>query len=140
VGRIPLVVIATGTTLLVLAALTLYVRDTGTFVPPPDKVAEGLIRQLSTHRARQTRQLVSSNARATLSADRLAAWFHELTTVTGEIHTIRGKGAINVDDTADAHVVARGTDRSALIGVRLVREQGLWKVVELLVLELDPAR
>jgi hypothetical protein len=139
VGRLSLVITATGTTLLVLGLLTLHVRDTGTFVPPPDKVAEGLIRQLSTHRARQTRQFVSSSALATLSADRLSDWFHELSLVTGEIHTVRGKGAIHVDDTAEAHVAAQGTHRSALIGVRLVREQGLWKVAELLVLELDPA-
>lgn len=130
-GRILAVLAATGVTLLVLGLLTLNLRDTGTLVPPPESVAEGFVRQLATSRVRQTRQYLSQDARAALSPERLAAWFGDLEAAIGRVQTIEGKSFRVADDDADARVVVKGEIKSIELTFHLVREQGLWVILEL---------
>jgi hypothetical protein len=130
-GRILAVIAATGVTLLVLGFLTLNRRDTGTLVPPPEGVAEGFVRQLATSRFRQTRQYLSQNARASLSPERLAAWFADLEAAIGQVQTIEGRSSRVADDDADARVVLVGEIKSIELTFHLVREQGLWLVSRL---------
>jgi hypothetical protein len=130
-GRILAVMAATGVTLLVLGFLTLSLRDTGTLVPPPEGVAEGFVRQLATSRVRQTRQYLSRDARASLSPERLAAWFRDLEAAIGRVQTIEGKSSRISGDKADARVVVTGRITSTALTFHLVREQGLWVIAEL---------
>jgi hypothetical protein len=130
-GRIPALLTATGVMLLLLAGLTLKGRDTGTLVPPPEKVAESLVRQLATGRFNQTRQFLSRDARATIDAGRLSACFHDVEVVTGPVSTVHGESALEAGDTADARVVVSGRLRSVVLFFHLVRERGLWMVSEL---------
>ena len=130
-GRIFAVVAATGVTLLVLGFLTLNRRDTGTLVPPPEGVAEGFVRQLATSRVRQTRQYLSRNARASLSPERLAAWFGDLEAAVGFVQTIECEISRVSGDSADALVVVMGEIKSIALTFHLVREHGLWVVSEL---------
>src|SRR5262245_18982152 len=130
-GRILAVMAATGVTLLVLGFLTLSLRDTGTLVPPPEGVAEGLVRQLATSRVRQTRQYLSHDARASFSPERLAAWFGALEAAIGRVQTMEGKSSRVSADNADARVVVKGEIKSIELTFHLVREQGLWVVSEL---------
>ena len=129
--RILAVIAATGTTLLLLALLTLYVRDTGTLVPPPESVAEGFVRQVATGRVRQTRQYLSHDARLALSPERLSDWFYGLETAIGPAQVIEGEGSRISGDNAEARVIVTGKIKSTALTFHLVREHGLWMISEL---------
>jgi hypothetical protein len=126
--QIVAVIVATGATLLVVALLTLNVRDTGILVPPPEGVSEGLVRQLVTRRVRQTQQYLSRDARATLSAERLSDWLRDLEGEIGKAQSIEGESSRISGDSADARVVVKGEIKSTVLTFHLVRERGLWVV------------
>jgi hypothetical protein len=130
-GRVLSVAGATAAALVALAISSLVLGDESWLVPPPEAVAEGFVRQLATHRFRQTQHFLGQDARATLDPDRLSRWFDELERATGPIHAVDTESASRSGDAASAKVVVVGTLRSSALLIQLRRERGLWKVVVL---------
>ena len=116
----------------VLAALALAVSagDRGTFVPPPESVAENFVRQLMGGRYDRALPLLSRQAAA-------AADVAKLETLALELERAVGGTATQVDATplemkaniAEAAATISGRSHAkASITFALVREKGLWKI------------
>jgi hypothetical protein len=125
------VALATILLLLLTAVAVFWLGDRGTLVPAPEAVAEGLLKQLSTHRYRQTAQFVSDASRAALGPEPLRTWFEALEHRVGHVHQVEGESARVAGDRADAIVRLDGESARATCEVSLARQRGLWVVTEI---------
>jgi hypothetical protein len=122
------VLAATTAMLLLIAAVVFGLGDRTALVPAPEVVAEGLMRQLATHRPRQTAQYVSDSAQPPLTPQALRAWFEPIERRIGPVQQARGERALIDGDTAQAFVLLTGDRYSMRCLLTLVRHQGLWAV------------
>jgi hypothetical protein len=133
------VVGVTAAALLLIAGVVFGLGDRATLVPPPEAVAEGLVRQLATHRYRQTTQYVaqafrpanSDDAGTTLDPRWLRAWFEPIERRIGQVRKVEGQQVSIGDDTAQALVQLEGERGHASAVLSLTRERGLWLVQQL---------
>jgi hypothetical protein len=104
--------------------------DRGLFVPPPESVAEGFVRQLAAGRYDRAIPLLSRNAAAQTDVSRLEALARDLErAVGGVIEQVEGEPQQMEGHIAQASARIRGRGRAeSIITFALVRERGLWRI------------
>jgi hypothetical protein len=130
-SRLLMVLTAAGIALVSLAIAVFVAGDRHTVVPPPESVAQGLLRQLATRRYRQTRQFLSASARSTYTPERLREWVEQLESRLGRMQTVRGEVMDVTGETALVRVTVAGREGKSVVQIRLQRQHGLWLITKL---------
>jgi hypothetical protein len=110
----------------VVAAWVFGAGDRQTFVPPPDAVAEGFVRQLASRRYDRVDSYLSRSHRITAAELRWRC--DPLWRYSGQVNHVDAE--LVARDAERARAVARvsGDVAEARFVVELTREHGLWKV------------
>lgn len=102
--------------------------DRQLFVPPPESVAEGFVRQLAARRYDRARPLLSERAAARHDVAALAGVGRMLEEAAGEIAQVAGIAGVLQSDTARASARVHGRSGDIAVAFDLVRERGLWRI------------
>jgi hypothetical protein len=111
----------------IIALCVFAADDRQTFVPPPEAIGEGFLRQMTARRYDRVEQYFS-RARHEWTAGALRRQFDPLWRRTGTINQVDAELVSIEEDRASVVATARGDDGDASVRFSLTREQGLWRV------------
>lgn len=114
--------------LFVCGILILLFKDRTILVPPPEQVSESFFKQVQMKRYSRALPLLEVSLKREVTPYVLSELRREVESKIGTIQKVKGeKGFIN-GDTASATAQLKGEKKSMQIEVRLMRQQGVWKV------------
>ncbi len=129
--KAPLLVAAMVLGTLAVVALGVFgFRDDATLVPPPEAVAEGFMRAMTTHRYAQALPYLEPALRAR-GAEDLRRRQAEIERVYGHVRDVRGEAGRRSGESASAVAVLRTAHGEVPLRFDLVRQQGEWRVASL---------
>jgi hypothetical protein len=123
--------------LALIAGIVFGLGDATTFVPPPEAVVQGFMRELETKRYERAKSYLSKERRAKVSSETLKELTERLKQNTGKIMEVRGEKGWIQGDRAEASVWLK----TELLGwhslkFALSREDGVWLISDLHSLEV----
>jgi hypothetical protein len=126
-------------TMAMLAGIVFCLGDTSVFVPPPEAVAEGFMREMATGRYERAREYLSKDLAARTGPDELKALAESLKGWTGEILDVRGEQGWSNGQRGEAYTKLK-TRQAGEPSLRLAlwREEGVWAINGLWSLEVNP--
>jgi ABC-type transporter MlaC component len=103
--------------------------DTHVLVSPPEAVAEGFMRSLTTRRYRQALPFLNDELQERVTPEALKAYAQRLEAEHGKIKDVKGEAGWMKGDRAEAHAVLQ-TDQGKEVKhpIRLERSEGAWSV------------
>jgi hypothetical protein len=121
-----------GLALLVSAGAIQLLRDRAVLVPPPEKVVEEFVHEISLERWASARNHLTGPLARRLGPDSLRAFRERLEQRVGRIDDVRGRPLFATDAAAEAAAeVTTTTGDRARLRFPLSREHGLWKISRL---------
>ena len=112
-----------------LAGIVFGLKDTSVFVPPPEAVAEGFIRELVTARYDRARSYLSQELAARTGPVTLQMLMERLRMQTGEILDVRGEPGWRTELRAEAYARLKTRQAGeASLRFTLSREEGVWAI------------
>lgn len=103
--------------------------DRGWFVPPPESTSETFVRHLAARRYDRALAEVSRDAHQRTDVAQLRAQARALEDSVGGINNAAGEPGTIDGERATASVLVQGRRHvQRTVEIRLVREQGLWRV------------
>ena len=107
--------------------------DTHVLVSPPEAVAEGFMRSLTSHRYRQALPFLSDDLQERVTPEALKAYTHRLEAKHGKIKDVKGKAGWVKGDRAEAQAVLQSErGKEVKHPIRLERSEGAWSVSDFL--------
>jgi hypothetical protein len=117
-----------GFSLFLCGIILMYFKDRTTLVPPPEQVSESFFKQIQLKRYSRAIPLLSSNLERKVTSYVLTELKREIEARIGAIEKVKGKEGIIKGDFASASAEVQGKEGSVDIPVKLLRQQGVWKV------------
>jgi hypothetical protein len=117
--------------LLLIAGVVFGGYDRSTFVPVPEAVTESFTRQIVARRFDLAMNYLASQTRQIETPQTLAARFETLSSSTGKINQVAAQPQWMQQDHAAARATIEGDSGETSFDIRLVRENGLWRIDQL---------
>lgn len=123
------VLLVCAATLALLAGVVFGLGDSSVFVPPPEAVVEGFMRELATKRYERALPYLTEDLAARTDADALKSLTARLKSRTGDILDVRGEPGWIDGDRAEASVTLK-TKHAGQPALRftLTRQEGAWSI------------
>jgi hypothetical protein len=115
----------------VIAGATFGLGDRATLVPPPDAVAESFTRELVEERYALAMKFLAWNIASSMTPDELRRLYEPLRAGVGIPEQVEASLETMEEHRAAARTRVKGSEGSAVLQLRFVREDGLWVVSEL---------
>lgn len=115
----------------IVGAVVFGFDDEGTFVPPPEIVAEEFVRALGQGRIEPARSMLSSEAEHATSIEEVRLISTRFRLRVGHLDDVQGTLADRTRDTAIVRAYVEGQRANAELVLPLVREYGVWSVARL---------
>jgi hypothetical protein len=117
-------------TLLMIAGAIFGLGDSSVFVPPPESVAEGFVRQVVAERYSEALPYLSAALAERTTEESLKQLKKDLESRSGTIFNVQGEPGAIEENRAEASARLQVQDGEFALRFDLVRQEGVWSITE----------